>query len=62
LIEISIIPESNDVIGLNDLFLQIDQSQINVVMYEDRISSGSDFSGTTYIRNSSYLDEKLIRG
>lgn len=62
LIEISVIPESNDVIGLNDLFLQIDQSQINVVMYEDRISSGSDFSGTSYIRNSSYLDEKLIRG
>lgn len=62
LIEISSIPESNDIIGLNDLFLQIDQSQITVTMYEDRISSGSDFSGTTFITNSSYLDEKLIRG
>ena len=61
LIEISVLPQSNDVIGLNDLYLQLDPSQINIVMYEDRISSGSDYSGTSYIKNSSYLEERLIR-
>jgi hypothetical protein len=61
LIEISAIPESNDVIGLNDLYLQLDPDQIKVTLFEDRISSGSDTSGTQYIVNSSYQEEDLIR-
>ena len=61
LIEISAIPESNDVIGLNDLYLQLDPDQVKVTPFEDRISSGSDTSGTRYIVNSSYQEEDLIR-
>jgi hypothetical protein len=61
LIEISAIPESNDVIGLNDLYLQLDPDQVKVTLFEDRISSGSDTSGTRYIVTSSYQEEDLIR-
>ena len=61
LIEISAIPESNDVIGLNDLYLQLDPDQVKVTLFEDRILSGSDTSGTRYIVTSSYQEEDLIR-
>lgn len=63
MIEISASPESNDVIGLEDLYLQLDVSSSEVNAIVDRISSGSDLSGATYIRSSSYFDfaEKLIR-
>jgi hypothetical protein len=60
-IEISAIPKSNDIIGLQDLYLQLDinNSILNVV--SDDISSGSDLSGTTYTRTSSYENGNLIR-
>ena len=63
MIEISASPESNDIIGLQDLYLQLDVSKSDVNAVVDRISSGSDLSGATYIRSSSYFDfsEKLIR-
>jgi len=63
LIEISASPESNDIIGLQDLYLQLDISNSDVNAIVDRISSGSDLSGATYIRSSSYFDfaENLIR-
>lgn len=63
MIEISASPESNDVIGLQDLYLQFDVSSSDVNAIVDRISSGSDLSGATYIRSSSYFDfgENLIR-
>jgi hypothetical protein len=62
-IEISASPESNDVIGLQDLYLQLDVSKSDINAVVDRISSGSDLSGATYIRSSSYFDfaENLIR-
>tara|TARA_Y100000004_G_scaffold90862_1_gene101830 strand:+ start:757 stop:2673 length:1917 start_codon:yes stop_codon:yes gene_type:complete len=62
-IEISASPESNDIIGLQDLYLQLDVSNSDINAIVDRISSGSDLSGATYIRSSSYFDfgEKLIR-
>ena len=61
LIEISALPDSNDIIGLTDLYLQLDSNNATVTLFEDRIISGSDTSGTTFIKNSSYLDEDLVR-
>ena len=61
LIEISALPDSNDIIGLTDLYLQLDSNNTKITMFEDRIISLSDTSGTTFIKNSSYLDEDLIR-
>jgi hypothetical protein len=53
IIEIEVAPESNDVIGKNDLYVQYksDRSIFNMVI--DSIASGST-SGTTYIPTSSY--------
>ena len=61
LIEISATPYSNDVIGLQDLYLQLDMSNVNVTMVDDRISSGNDNSGGNYLVKSSYVDN-LVRG
>ncbi len=60
-IEISAIPQSNDVIGLQDLYLQLDISMSSFEMVPDKISSGSDPSGTTYITSSSYKNGILVR-
>jgi hypothetical protein len=61
IVEISAVPGSNDVIGLQDLYLQLDVSSSTIDMVSDDISSGSDISGTTYIASSSYLNGKLTR-
>ena len=62
LIEISACPHSNDVIGLQDLYLQLDSSRVNVTPISDSISSGSDVSGGTYTVSSSYSNGGLVRG
>ena len=54
IMEIFAVPHSNDVIGLQDLYLQLDTS--NVQMIVDEISSGSDPSGSTYRSSSSYVN------
>ncbi len=61
LIEISATPYSNDVIGLQDLYLQLDMNNVEVTMVDDRISSGNDNSGSNYLVKSSYVDN-LVRG
>ena len=60
LVEISATPYSNDVIGLQDLYLQLDPYNTKVNMITDRIASGSDVSGTNYLVSSSYSN-KLVR-
>lgn len=60
-IEISITPRSNDVIGLQDLYLQIDISKSKISVIPDKISSGTDISGTNYIFTSSYLNGDAVR-
>jgi len=60
-IEISVVPQSNDVIGLQDLYLQLDISMSTFEMVTDKISSGADPSGTTYVTSSSYNNGNLIR-
>jgi len=61
LIEISISPYSNDVIGLQDLYLQLDTSNTNVSMIPDNIASGDDISGSNYNVTSSYSNGSLTR-
>jgi len=61
-IQISAIPYSNDVIELQDLYLQLDTSYVTVSMIADEISSGNDLSGTNYNVKSSYTNGNLVRG
>ena len=61
IIEISVSPRSNDVIGLQDLYLQLDPSSSVLNMVSDEISSGSDISGSTYTVTSSYSNGDLVR-
>jgi len=61
LIEISVSPYSNDVIGLQDLYLQLDITKTVINSKPDQISSGYDTSGTNYIVSSSYSNGLLVR-
>ena len=61
-IEISATPYSNDVIGLQDLYLQFDTNKSLVTSVLDGIDSGDDISGSNYIVSSSYSNGSLVRG
>ena len=61
IIEISATPKSNDVIGLQDLYLQLDISKSLFEMVVDEISSGLDPSASNYIVTSSYSNGNLVR-
>jgi len=64
IIEIQAYPESNDVIGLKDLYLVFDISKSSINMVKDVISSGEDISGVAFSRDSytsSYSNGKLTR-
>ena len=61
IIEISATPLSNDVIGLQDLYLQLDISNSTFDMIIDEISSGLDPSASNYIVTSSYARGNLVR-
>ena len=61
LVEISAIPVSNDVIGLQDLYLQLDISKTTVDMVTDEISSGTYPSGSNYVITPSYSTRGLVR-
>ena len=63
-IEIQAFPESNDVVGLRDLYLNFDLSKTKINMIKDVISSGDEISGTVFSRDfytSSYSNGSLIR-
>ena len=62
LIEISAIPYSNDIIGLQDLYIQLDTNNVTINSVNDRISSGYDVSGSDYIVTSSFANGSLVRG
>ena len=62
LIEISAIPYSNDIIGLQDLYIQLDTNNVTINSVNDRISSGYDISGSDYIVSSSFANGSLVRG
>jgi hypothetical protein len=60
-IEIQAIPESNDVLGLKDLYVQLSISSSNLEMIDDVISSGDNTSGTRFTSTSSFLNGLYTR-
>jgi len=60
-IQISANPKSNDVIGLQDLYLQLDINNSSITMLSDVISSGADTSGSSYLVTSSYTNGDIVR-
>ena len=61
-IEIQACPDSNDVIGLKDLYLSFSVADSTINMIKDTISSGEQISGVGYKTTSSYLNGSLKRG
>lgn len=61
IIEISAIPSSNDVIGKQDLYLQLDINNSILNMKIDDISSGADISASLYDSTTSYTNGIRIR-
>ena len=63
-IEVQAYPESNDVVGLKDLYLSFSISESTINMVRDVISSGDEISGTVFSRDyytSSYSNGTLTR-
>ena len=60
-IQIQAIPESNDVISLKDIYLELDTNTIKVNMLEDVITSGENTSATQYPVTSSYNNGNYTR-
>ena len=61
IIEISASPKSNDIIGLQDLYLQLDISNSTIDMIADNVTSGDNTSGTKYTATSSYMNGNIAR-
>ena len=64
IIEIQAFPESNDVVGLKDLYVNFDISNSSINMVRDVIASGEDVSGVVFTRDyftSSYSNGVLER-
>ena len=64
LIEVQAFPESNDVVGLKDLYVSFDTSNTTINMVKDVIASGEDLSGVVFTRDyftSSYPNGVLER-
>ena len=62
IIEIQAFPDSNDIIGLKDLYLSFSVADSAINMVKDTISSGEQISGVGYKTTSSYLNGSLKRG
>ena len=64
IIEVQALPESNDVVGLKDLYLNFDVSKSTINTIKDVIASGEDVSGVVFTRDyytSSYSNGDLER-
>ena len=65
IIEIQAFPESNDIIGLTDLYISFSIAKSNINMVKDVIASGDDISGTIFSTSnyyrSSYSNGELKR-
>ena len=61
IIEISACPRSNDVIGLQDLYLQLDINGSTIDMISDTITSGENSAGNLYTATSSYMEGDIAR-
>ena len=60
-IEVQAFPESNDVIGLQDLYLEFNIPNSTINMVKDTITSGEQISGVGYKVTSSYANGDLTR-
>ena len=58
-IQVEAIPQSNDVIALKDLYLQLDVTNSSVNALPDVVSSGENTSATAYVTTSSYASESI---
>jgi hypothetical protein len=58
-IEVEAIPDSNDVIALKDLYLQLSVPDSTVKALPDVVSSGENTSATAYVTTSSYASETI---
>ena len=61
IIEVSACPQSNDIIGLQDLYLQLSINNSTVDMVSDSISSGENTAGNLYTATSSYMVGDIAR-
>ena len=61
-IEVEAIPQSNDVLAKNELYLQFDISKSDFFTRIDSISTGANTSGSRYLPESSYFADKKVRG
>ena len=61
IVELSACPKSNDVIGLQDLYLQLDISNSTFETVVDEMASGLDPAASNYIVTSSYHNGNLVR-
>ena len=64
IVEVQAFPDSNDVIGLKDLYLSLDVSNSRINTVKDVIASGEDISGVSFARDyytSSYSNGDLQR-
>ena len=61
IIEVSACPNSNDVIGLQDLYLQLDVKNSTIDMISDSITSGENSAGNMYTATSSYTKGNITR-
>jgi hypothetical protein len=60
-IEIQAIPHSNDIVGLNDLYVKFDMSNTKVNMVQDLIASGENTSGSRFVHIHSYYTPTYTR-
>ena len=61
IVEIQAFPDSNDIIGLKDLYLSFSVADSKINMVRDTITSGEQISGVGYKSTSSYLNGALKR-
>ena len=60
-IEMQAFPDSNDVVGLKDLYLDFSISSTTINMVKDTITSGEQISGVGFKVTSSYSNGALTR-
>ena len=63
-VEIQAFPESNDVVGLRDLYISLSIPKSEINMIRDVIASGDEISGTRFVSDfytSSYSNGSLVR-
>jgi len=61
IVEVEAIPESNDILGLKDLYVQLAIDKSTITPVSDVVASGADLSGTSFVTTSSFSNGKYYR-